>query len=296
MEEFKKYQHIERIDREEVSDLCIGECFIFPKLDGSNGSVFLKNGKITCGSRNRSLDDGQDDNAGFREFINSNEEIEKYTNFFKDNPNLIIYGEWLVPHTIKYYRDDCWRKFYIFDVCYLKEGKTCYLPYYEYKNLLNKYNLDFIPPLSITINPRISFLEKQLENNSFLMKEGFKGEGIVIKRYDYVNKFGHTIWGKLIRNEFKDEHYKNDENAIKQKNMVEEDIVEKYLTQSLLEKEKSKIENFNNKDIPKFFGIIQYNLIREDLWDIIKKYNNPVIDFKFLNQLVINRCKKFLNL
>jgi len=197
---------------------------------------------------------------------------------------------------LKYYRDDCWRKFYIFDVCYLKEDKTCYLPYYEYKNLLNKYNLDFIPPLSITINPRILFLEEQLENNSFLMKEGFKGEGIVIKRYDYVNKFGHTIWGKLIRNEFKDKHYKNDENAIKQKNMVEEDIVEKYLTQSLLEKEKSKIENFNNKDIPKFFGIIQYNLIREDLWDIIKKYNNPVIDFKFLNQLVINRCKKFLNL
>jgi len=294
--EFTKYQHIERIDREEVGGLCLGQCFIFPKLDGTNGQVFLnKNGKINCGSRNRDLQKG-DDNAGFRAYVNSKEQLPKYEAFFKDNPSLILYGEWLVKHTLGNYRDDCWRKFYIFDVCYFQNDNLKYMSYYDYKALLTKYELDFIPPLCIIENPRMDYLQKAMETNTYLMKEGFFGEGIIIKRYDYINKFGRTTWGKLVRNEFKDEHYKFDETVIKQEKIIEEDIVETYITQAVLEKEKAKIENFTNKDIPKFFGIIYYTLIKEDLWNILKKYKNPNIDFKFLNMLVINKCKKFLGL
>lgn len=62
---FVRYQHIERFGADEVENIELGICHVFPKIDGTNGSVWLgDDGKIQAGSRNRilSLDD---DNAGF---------------------------------------------------------------------------------------------------------------------------------------------------------------------------------------------------------------------------------------
>lgn len=39
---FHKYQHIERLETTEVSRILDGECYIFPKIDGTNGQVWLK--------------------------------------------------------------------------------------------------------------------------------------------------------------------------------------------------------------------------------------------------------------
>jgi hypothetical protein len=39
---FRKYMHIEPIYSEEVKDIYSGTCYVFPKLDGSNGSVWLE--------------------------------------------------------------------------------------------------------------------------------------------------------------------------------------------------------------------------------------------------------------
>ena len=44
--EFKKYMHIERLGTDEVEDIEFGECYIFYKLDGTNGSVWLDNGEL----------------------------------------------------------------------------------------------------------------------------------------------------------------------------------------------------------------------------------------------------------
>jgi hypothetical protein len=53
--DFKKYQHIERLGTTEVQNIELGECYVFPKIDGTNASVWLNNGEVQAGSRNRHL-------------------------------------------------------------------------------------------------------------------------------------------------------------------------------------------------------------------------------------------------
>ena len=108
--EFNKYQHIERFGTDEVENIEFGRCFIFYKIDGTNGQVYLDaDGNIKAGSRNRVLT-LENDNANFYQYVLQNERIKKY---LEKHPNHRLYGEWLVPHSIKTYRKDAWRRFYI---------------------------------------------------------------------------------------------------------------------------------------------------------------------------------------
>ena len=70
------------------------------------------------------------------------------------------------------------------------------------------------------------------------------GEGIVIKNYDFENKFGHTIWAKLITNQFKEKHVKEMGACHKKfKAMTEQKIIDKYVDKHLVDKIYAKIVN-----------------------------------------------------
>ena len=74
---FKRYQHLERFGTTEVQNIELGECFIFPKIDGTNASVWLHNGEIQAGSRTRHLS-LEKDNAGFLEWVLKQENLLNY--------------------------------------------------------------------------------------------------------------------------------------------------------------------------------------------------------------------------
>ena len=104
------------------------------------------------------------------------------------------------------------------------------------------------------------------------------GEGIVIKNYDFVNKYGRTTWAKVVRPA-----------AIKLKHPIsgniETDIVEKFLTPEMIQKEQAKIVSdvgfdFEPKLITRLLQTVWRVLITEELFDAIKKFRNPKIDFK----------------
>ena len=40
MNEFKQYQHIERFGTSEVESIEFGLCYVFPKIDGTNSSMW----------------------------------------------------------------------------------------------------------------------------------------------------------------------------------------------------------------------------------------------------------------
>lgn len=109
---FKKYQHLERFGNTEVSQIELGECYVFPKIDGTNASVWITDGVIMAGSRTRELSI-ESDNAGFYAWVIEQDNIKRYLN---QNPTHRLFGEWLVPHSLKTYRQNAWRKFYVFDV------------------------------------------------------------------------------------------------------------------------------------------------------------------------------------
>jgi len=295
--DFRKYQHIERFGTDEVDGIEFGKCYIFYKIDGTNSSVWLDNGgNLKAGSRNRELS-LENDNAGFYAYVLQNDKVLAY---LQKHPTHRLFGEWLVPHSLKTYRQDAWRRFYIFDVCLDKEDDGLeYIPYDTYKPLLDEFELDYIPPLATISNPTYESLLKALDKTGqFLVEDGKGiGEGIVIKNYDFYNKYKRQTWAKIVTNEFKEKHHKEMGCPdIKTEVMVEEKIVEDFCTEAFIEKEYAKIVNeqdgWTSKYIPMLLGRVFSELIKEESWNMIKKYKNPKIDYKTLNALVIRKIKE----
>jgi ATP-dependent RNA circularization protein (DNA/RNA ligase family) len=287
---FERYQHIERFGVDEVRGIEYGTCFVFHKLDGTNSSVWMDGNTICAGSRNRQLS-MESDNHGFYMSIIKNDYITK---FLAHYPNLRMYGEFLIPHTLKTYDDSAWKKFYVFDVM---DGER-YLPYPEYQKLLDEWGIEHIPPICVIDNPTDERLYGLLDKNTYLIKDGCGfGEGIVIKNYDFKNKYGKTIWAKIVRNEFKASHAKIDALEMKEKNLVEQMIVDEYVTQSLCEKELAKIQSeteWTSKMIPRLLNTVYYSLVTEESWNFVKKYGNPTIDFKRLMGMTYAKVKTVL--
>ena len=300
--EFKKYQHVERYGTTEVENIEVGMTYVFPKIDGTNSSVWLDNkGIVQCGSRNRQLS-LEKDNAGFYVFVNTSNNIQKC---LFDNPKLRLYGEWLVPHSLRTYRDNAWRRFYVFDVMEEIDNETeRYLPYEEYRVIMERYGLDYILPLCVIQNATYDSYINQLEKNVFLIQDGKGcGEGIVIKNYNYKNKYGRIVWAKIITSEFKEKHIREmqDKDSPSQgKKLIEQEIIDKYITIALCEKVRAKIieekGEWNSKLIPMLLNMVYYDLVQEDCWHFIKENKFPTIDFKKLMSLCYYKTKELLNL
>lgn len=288
---FIKYQHLERLGTEEVEGIQSGVCYVFPKLDGTNASVWMNSdGELCAGSRNRELTVGKD-NAGFLNWVIENRET--FLPFFETHPDKRLYGEWLVPHSLKTYREDAWRKFYVFDVT---DNNNDHMHYDSYKPLLDEYGFDYLAPLAIIRNGSDESFRKMVEKNVFLIEEGKGfGEGVVLKNYGWRNRFGREVWAKVIANSFKEIHYKEMGAPEIGGLALEEKIVEEFVTEHLVDKVYEKIKNedgWSSKAIPRLINTVFYDLIKEETWEILKKYKNPVIDFKFLQRMTTQKVKK----
>ena len=272
---------------------------VFPKIDVTNASIWLgENGIIHGGSRNRDLmgKDGsiKTDNYDFASYwIKQNE--DKLRQFFIGHA-VILYGEYLVPHSLKTYRQNVWRKFFIFDV--YDTTSHNFLTYDEYMPMLDKYELEYIPCTTKIDHPVLEQLNLLVQSNTYLIEDGKGvGEGIVIKRYDYVNKFGRRTWGKIVRYEFKEINNKEFyiDNKIQQgQKFIELEIARHYITKARIDKLLCKVlknEMWDKKYIPELFNRMYHEIVTEEIWEIIKKYNNPIIDFKLLKQCNINQIK-----
>lgn len=291
--EYVKYQHVEKVGTDETEGLLDGECHIFPKLDGTNAQVWYDGERLHCGSRRREIQQG-DDNAGFAAWAQNSERLLWA---MQDLPDFTrVFGEWLVPHTIKGYRDDAWRVFYIFDVIHA-DGE--YLYYDEWGPWADRHGLDIVPPLAIVSYPTIERIQQLAEKNDFFMRPGEIGEGVVVKRYGFKNRYGRTVWGKYVRSSFKEKHAitmgpPSIEGAVP----VEFKIAAEHVTAELVSKEAAKINNaedrqlWSTRSIPRLLSTVFHCVVTESLWDAVKKHKNPTVDFKRLNRAVIERIRE----
>ena len=287
---FLKYQHLERYGNTEVEGIEVGTCYVFPKLDGTNGSVWWDGG-IKAGSRNRELA-LDNDNAGFMNAMVVDKAISK---FLDSNPYIILYGEWLVPHTLKTYNDDAWRKFYVFDV--YDRTRERLLSYDEYSAPLIAAGINVIAPIAIIKNGTETHFTECLSKAHYLVKDGEgSGEGVVIKNYDYTNKYGRQTWAKIVGNEFKAKHHLEMGAPVIGCEIVEEKIAAKYVTQALVDKVHAKIVNemdgWSSKYIPRLIHTVYYDLVTEETWNFVKEFKNPKVDFKVLSHYVTAKIKE----
>ncbi len=289
---FLKYQHVERLGTLAVEGLLEGRCYVFPKIDGTNASVWwCPDNGLQGGSRNRHLEIDNDNNG----FLASMLQAGEISGFLQAHPDKRLYGEWLIPHSLKTYREECWGKFYVFDV--IADEK--YMKYEDYQPLLEEHSVEYIPPIFIVEKPTEERLYNALKENNYLIEDGKgMGEGVVIKNYDFVNRFGRTTWGKIVSSEFKARHIKAlGPREVKEKARIEDAIAAEFVTEAIVEKVYAKIVNdgdgWTSKDIPKLLNIVFYDVVREEMWQIVKKYKNPTINFKYLQHAVFAHTKVY---
>lgn len=319
---FRRYDHLERLGHRNTSNIEMGLVHVFPKLDGTNAAMWHDpiSGNIQAGSRNRVLS-LESDNAGFCAWVTSGDpSAESLRQLLSENPNWIIYGEWMVPHTLKTYREEVWRKFWIFDVYDRTTGT--YVSYETYVAVLATENrllddpdcqINVIEPLCTIQDPSEDQLRAQVETNTYLIADGAGlGEGVVLKNYAW-RQHG-CPWAKVVRNSFKEDAARTFGHAEKEGNFqVEVAIAEEFVTAHLVGKTRAKVllDLANDLDvdtidpnwqvqleaenrgrvIPQLLGRVYHDLIEEEMWAILKKHKGCTINFKTLNARVIMAVK-----
>jgi len=313
-----QYQHIERLDSDEVEGILEGTVHVFPKIDGTNAQIWFNGEEFFYGSRRRRLVPGDNDNHGFSAWADTNnnlkgtilalcmQQLGKGT--IQSSDQLHVFGEWLVPHTLKTYRPDAWRKFYVFDIGIETENGLRYIPFDDYEFELKQHAIDYISPIVSIKNAQQDKLYDWLDKNTFLIEDGKGvGEGLVIKNYDFVNKYGRQTWAKIVTSEFKEKHVREMGHAkTEYADGVEQKIVDKYLMLDIVDKAVANIAFTNqmdfeghpsqpawsSKDIPQLLSTVYHDLIIECLWDATKKYKNPTINFKVLQRECNRKVKE----
>lgn len=231
----RKYNSIERFGKKGTQDVLEAGGFIAitEKLDGANSSVRLENSEIKCYSRNTEL--------------NENETLRGFYSWASDhfgdsdkNSGLILYGEWLCKHKLDYGENH--DRFYLFDVYHI--DKEEYLPLYDIKTTAEEYDLLLAP----------IFYEGEYKGldhvQSFIGKSelGETGEGVVVKNYNYRNRFGEQPFVKFVSDEFAEA------TKVKKHNFNNSDPLTQYIETVLTEARVSKMihklvdENKLNED------------------------------------------------
>ena len=321
---FRKFDHVERGKHRAVDDICRGTTHIFPKLDGTNGSVWaeveqkLSGEKLTvqCGSRNRTLSAAKD-NAGFHAFINGEDtQAHAIRAFVRAQPHLILYGEWLVPHTIKNYVADAWRKFYIFDIFDRTLGR--YLNWSDAQVMLANAGITTYLPCAIVENPTGPELDALTEKlGSYLCEPGSVGEGIVVKNYGWTNVFDRQPWMKILADGFRDKAKRPaigvGENATEieiSNALVDQHLVDKEFAKGVLRlMESMKVElgpigpereaayaSFVEEHRGKVIGILLAQVFNDVIDDrltarALKKFGYPTINFRNFRSVITKRVK-----
>lgn len=282
---YKQYNKIHRYGKEETDGILDHEVIVQEKIDGANISIFQLDGKLRCGTKTRMLPEDESF-RGFQEVVQGNLNLAMY---FSRNPEHILYGEWLVKHTITY-PDEAYGKIYLFDI-YDKQTDT-WLSQEDVKLEADFLGLEY-PHIfgvgKLTIEQITEFVGKSAIAPA--------GEGVVIKAEGFVNKYGDHAYAKVVHEKFKES------NAIvfggnnkHSETYWEMYIVNKYCTTGRVEKIMHKLEpeigeRLDMKHTSRIAGTCYHDLITEEAWEIAQKV--PAVDFKKLKNL---SSRKFIQI
>lgn len=307
---FKKFLHVERLSTPECEGILNNPVvFVTSKMDGSCASVWWdnENERIACGSRTRELT-AEKDNAGFYAWVHGhNEEAVLLREFVTLHPHLVIYGEWMGHSkfigSIKDYEPEVLGQMWIFDVYNTTLGR--YLSDDEWRPLLAEYGLSiwFTYLLDVIDHPTMEDIERIAQNNNFMLYNApHKGEGVVVKAKNWINKYGEVAYGKLVLDEYKASKARKKKNDITN---PEEYVVENYVTDAEISKSIAKgcalfeVDTFDKKDgrqIGFLLSTVWRDAVLAETGNWVKKLKNPIIDFNLLKIKTDEKIKNYIGL
>lgn len=306
---FRKYEHVERFDSPEVEGILAGKCWIFPKMDGTNASVWMDcNGDILCGSRNRELS-VEDDNAGFCGWMYSEgEEQQAIVDFLDENNYMRLYGEWMgadkfVGH-IKDYDEDALGRFMIFDV--YDEINGCYVPFDDAYEAFAFYGLEqyLIPPMKIVENPTMEDVERTASDNLYMLNHAnHRGEGVVVKNYSFRNVYGRYAMAKFVLEEYRQDACKSKKVKL-DPGAIEKTIVDAFLTDAEMSKAIQKVATRFEQDfstsakghVPMYLNLCYKDSILDECATWVKKFKVKTVDFSTLRALAYEKARNYVGL
>lgn len=290
MSGFRGYTHVERLGKDVVELILAGEVSVTPKLDGTNGCVWSDGESVFAGSRSRELLDTRPDNAGFREYIETSEDVEvaALREYALAHPRRIVYGEWLggidgrkLTGSIKQYVDG---GFWVFDVWDVDAAD--YLPHDGWYDALRPVYHRCVPELAHGVLTQEQ-VEKVVEGNHFNLPDNVIGEGVVIKgEPSYRDRYGKVQIAKIVREEF--HASKSKPKKVYAAGELEQEFVDTYMTAAFIDKELNKIrlalgldevDKKNGKLIGYAMSSIPNTCVEENIVEYVKKRKNPVLDF-----------------
>ena len=273
----KKYKDIERLKDKYATAFKPGEHIVITeKIDGANASIVVnEDGTLTACSRRNELT-SENGLQGFYNFVQTLVAEDVATVL---TTRYILFGEWLVKHTIKY-PEDRMKQFYVFDT-YDTETEQ-YMPWEFTKTVAAFLNLKTVPvfydgPFT-TWDDVYSYVGKTE------MDAEPTGEGIVIKSQDRLdNKFSGTPeYVKIVAKEFSEVHDSKPHNVDPEKlaaKQAAEDLAKTIVTERRVEKNIQKLvedgiipETWDEHDL----GTIAKHLPRAVYNDCVKEEHETV--------------------
>ena len=269
------------------------------KIDGANAQIWMSEGKICCGSRNNTLcTDVLNPPEGtnyFDGFVNWCAEKEELKELFKQNPNMRLYGEWLVKHTI-HYNELAYKQFYLFDITTIDKKERTEFEHEEFLSrdemwtVSKEFNITTPNYHGMFKNPTLDRL-MEFVGQSVL---GEQGEGITIKNLEFRDKFGNQTYAKIVTEKFKENNGITFGGNNKHSDTYwEMYIANKYITLARVEKVMKKLQPLIDKrldleHIPRVANTVYHDMITEEIWEISKKAQ--AVDFKVLSRVCTKKC------
>ena len=295
----KKFMDIQRIKEGIVDGFEKGDYIIIQeKIDGANAAIrYDADDNCVVAQSRKNLLSVANNLRGFYEWSQTLD-IEKVASVL--GRHIVLFGEWLVPHTVKY-PDDKYNHFYVYDA-YDTETEE-YLHQNTVKGIAESLNLNYIPV----------FFEGEFSDWDFCYQfvgktemGGEYGEGIVIKNQTKLNDTNtrNPFYIKIVGEKFQEVHHDHakvvDPNKIRaseeNKALCETIVTEARVTKILnkLVDEGILPENWGATEMP----IVAKNLCKRIFEDCMKEEPETtakISDFgKTANSICMTIARRFI--
>ena len=302
--DMKKYIDIERVKESYASTFEVGEPIVIQvKIDGSNASIAYdsKTNSLVAFSRRQALNEMNTLN-GFWNYVQSLD-VKAFAEILGDR--YIIFGEWLVPHSVKY-PEDMYKKFYMFDVWdreteqYLTQEDSLAI-FDRLKNYIPNYVHTLYNGPFVSWEHTLAFLKENIYGEAPCM------EGIVIKRQDKLWSKSSRLpyYVKVVNEKFSEVHSSKPKTIDPEKlaaREAEQAAVAEVVTKRRIEKMLQKFEEDNlipsdwggesMKQISKLLPKAVWNDIIKEEPEIVQQYENAG---KIISQLAMKHARDLLN-